>query len=84
MAEWQLQTAKAKFSELVTRTLEDGPQVVTRHGAPVVVVLSISEFDALKGAKASFKAALRGAHLGDLELTRDRSVEPGGERSVTL
>ena len=35
---WQLQEAKQKFSELVRRTLEEGPQVVTRHGEEVVVV----------------------------------------------
>jgi prevent-host-death family protein len=28
---WQLQEAKQKFSELVRRTLEEGPQVVTKH-----------------------------------------------------
>ena len=37
---WQLQEAKQKFSELVRRTLEEGPQVVTRHGEEVVVVVT--------------------------------------------
>lgn len=41
---WQLQEAKQKFSELVRRTLEEGPQVVTKHGEEVVVVVSVEEF----------------------------------------
>jgi hypothetical protein len=34
--EWQLQTAKAKFSELVQMATEEGPQTVTRRGTPAV------------------------------------------------
>jgi prevent-host-death family protein len=37
---WQLQDAKARFSELVKRAVEDGPQHVSVRGAPAVVVLS--------------------------------------------
>ncbi len=37
---WQVQEAKQRFSELVRRTLEEGPQVVTRHGEEVVVVVA--------------------------------------------
>jgi Antitoxin Phd_YefM, type II toxin-antitoxin system len=33
MTKWQLQEAKARFSELIDDTLEKGPQVVTRRGA---------------------------------------------------
>ena len=29
---WLLQEAKQKFSELARRALEEGPQVLTRHG----------------------------------------------------
>jgi hypothetical protein len=32
MTKWQLQEAKARFSELIDDTLEKGPQVVTRRG----------------------------------------------------
>ena len=41
---WQLQEAKQKFSALVQRALDDGPQVVTRRGEEVVVVLSAQEY----------------------------------------
>ena len=39
---WSLQDAKAKFSELVRRAQDEGPQTVTVHGEPTVVVTAIS------------------------------------------
>ncbi|MBM3783246.1 MAG: type II toxin-antitoxin system Phd/YefM family antitoxin [Acidobacteria bacterium] len=47
--EWQLQDAKARFSELFRRTLADGPQRVTRQGGGEVVVVSREEYDKLTG-----------------------------------
>ena len=52
---WQLQEAKQKFSELVQRALNEGPQVVTRRGEEVVVVVSTSEFQSLTRAVPDFK-----------------------------
>ncbi|HZV51607.1 MAG TPA: type II toxin-antitoxin system prevent-host-death family antitoxin [Candidatus Dormibacteraeota bacterium] len=31
---WQTREARQRFSELVRRAQEDGPQIVTRHGVP--------------------------------------------------
>jgi len=36
---WQLQEAKQRFSELIRSVEADGPQVVTRHGEDVAVVI---------------------------------------------
>lgn len=36
---WQLQEAKNKFSEVVRKAIEEGPQTVTKHGKESVVVL---------------------------------------------
>jgi prevent-host-death family protein len=41
---WQLQEAKSKFSELVERTLENGVQIVTRHGQKTVVIMPFDEY----------------------------------------
>ena len=46
-SEWQLQTAKARFSELFRKALADGPQRVTRNGRDTVVVVAADEFDRL-------------------------------------
>ena len=39
MRTWQLQHAKARFSELLEASLKDGPQMVTRRGVPAAVVV---------------------------------------------
>jgi antitoxin Phd len=44
---WQLQSAKARFSELFRRALSQGPQWVTRHGKESVVVLPAEQFEQL-------------------------------------
>jgi antitoxin Phd len=64
---WQLQEAKQKFSELVRRTLEEGPQVVTRHGEEVVVVVPVEEFRRMSydgEKKMDFKEILMSAPEG--------------------
>jgi antitoxin Phd len=38
---WQVQEAKNRFSEVIDRALSQGPQVVTRHGRPVVQVVAV-------------------------------------------
>lgn len=52
---------------MVRRTLEDGPQTVTRHGEEVVVVVPAEEYRRLAGDKPDFKEFLMSAPEG-LEL----------------
>jgi antitoxin Phd len=44
---WQLQDAKARFSELFRRAQSEGPQYVTRQGRDTVVVVTAEEFKRL-------------------------------------
>lgn len=72
---WQLQTAKQKFSELVERALAEGPQIVTRRGREVVVVLGIDEYRRLRAGEPDFKRFLReGPDFEALELTRQNET----------
>lgn len=50
MTKWQLQDAKARFSELIDDTLEKGPQMVTRRGIDTAVVVSAEEWRRLNEA----------------------------------
>lgn len=45
---WRTQDAKRKFGKLVKNAVDDGPQIVTRHGKVTAVVLSIEEYRTLK------------------------------------
>ena len=68
---WQLQDAKAKFSELVQKALDEGPQTVTRHGKEAVVVLSVKDYARLRERKPSLKEVLMSGPEGDLDLERE-------------
>jgi prevent-host-death family protein len=50
---WQLQDAKARFSELEKRAREQGPQHVSVRGEPAVVVISVEEFTRLSTPRPS-------------------------------
>lgn len=71
---WQLQEAKQRFSELIRSVEAEGPQVVTRHGEEVAVVVGIAEYRRLRGGAEDFKTFLRSAP--DLDLEIGRSAEP--------
>ncbi len=53
---WNLQDAKARFSEVVRLARERGPQRVTVHGEDAVVVVSAAEYARL--APAAVKTSL--------------------------
>ena len=54
MLDWQLQDAKNRFSEVVKRAREDGPQTVTVHGQRAAVVVSAADYDTLIKPRMSF------------------------------
>ncbi|RIH85562.1 type II toxin-antitoxin system Phd/YefM family antitoxin [Calidithermus roseus] len=56
---WQLQEAKARFSEVVEQALKGEAQTVTRRGRPAVVVLSWETYTRLRGKDISLFEALR-------------------------
>jgi antitoxin Phd len=61
LAAWQVQDAKARFSELLEITLKKGPQVVTRRGVEAAVLVPIEEWNRLKrSARPSLKTLLLG------------------------
>jgi len=61
MAKWQLQDAKARFSELIEDTLKKGPQTVTRRGIDTAVVVSIDEWRRLQqNGRPTLKEVLLG------------------------
>lgn len=68
---WQLQEAKQKFSQVVQRAIDEGPQVVTRHGESVVVVISAEEYRRLTCPKPDFAEFLLSCpDLSQLDLER--------------
>lgn len=59
MATWQLQDAKARFSELVDKAEKEGTQVITRRGIETVAVVPIAEWKRLaESARPTLKDVL--------------------------
>ena len=51
MNTWPVQHAKARFSELLTACLTDGPQMVTKRGAETAVLVSLREWRRLQSTE---------------------------------
>lgn len=76
MRHWQVQEAKARFSEVIKQARECGPQEITSHGRPVAVVLSREAYDRLTGNDLSLVEFMRSSPLYGMEtlnLERDDS-----------
>jgi prevent-host-death family protein len=50
---WQLQEAKARFSEVIRRAVDEGPQHVSVRGEPAAVVVSEREYHQLTARRPS-------------------------------
>jgi antitoxin Phd len=75
---WQLQEAKNKFSAVVDGAVEGEPQLITRHGIEVAVVLSVEDYRRLTSPRPRLIDALRRAPAGidELDFSRDQAPAP--------
>jgi prevent-host-death family protein len=82
---WQLQTAKARFSEVFRRARTEGPQLITRQGKDGVVMIPVEQFDQLVHRSRQPKSLVqffRESPLVGLELDFERDRDTG--RDVEL
>jgi len=64
--------ARDKFSQVVNEALSEGPQIVTRRGEEVAVIISMEEYLRLKKSQPSLMEFFRGSPLVGVELDLDR------------
>jgi len=75
---WQLQRAKQQLSEVVDRAIDEGPQIVTRHGKEVAVVLGLEEYKRLMARRPDFKKfLLETPPLDELPIERSKELPRG-------
>ena len=77
MKAWSVQDAQARFSKLLDACVSQGPQLVTRRGAETAVLVSVAEWQRLRGAaRTSLKELLLSASArSNLRLpVRDRAI----------
>jgi prevent-host-death family protein len=78
--EWQVQTAKARFSELFRRARAEGPQLITRQGKEGVVMMSDEQYEELVGRSHQPKSLVeffRTSPLVGVELDLERQKDEG-------
>jgi antitoxin Phd len=76
---WQIQSAKARFSELFRRARSEGPQRITRQGKEGVVMVAEEQYEQLVGKSHQPKSLVQffrqSPLMGvELDLVRDRST----------
>ena len=81
MAQWQVQEAKTRLSEVIEEAQNKGPQIITKHGTERAVVLSIADFRALTAHKPGLKEYLLGGPKVD-----EFEIEPDSDtgREIAL
>lgn len=57
---WQIQEAKQRFSEVIRAVGRDGPQIITRHGDEVAVIVDIAEYHRLTRPARDVRQVLLG------------------------
>jgi prevent-host-death family protein len=78
---WQIQDAKQRFSEMIRAVTSKGPQVITRHGEDVAVVVDISEYHRLTRSSVDLASILLGGPKLDDD-TADVLAEIEAERKA--
>lgn len=74
---WTLKEARQKLDQLIRQAEREGPQIVTRRGREVAVVVSPTAFRELGGGRRDFKAFLRaGPDLDGLVIERSGDPAP--------
>ncbi len=79
---WQLQDAKAQFSEVVQRALDGKPQCVTKHGRDAVLVIAYDTLVDAVRPKQNLFDFFQSSPLVAVDLDLDRL--PGDVREIDL
>jgi antitoxin Phd len=71
---WQLQEAKNKFSRVVEKAVSDGPQIITKRGVEVAIVLSFADYQKMMASRGKLSTFFRDSPLVgmELDLSRDK------------
>jgi antitoxin Phd len=74
---WQVQEARAKFSEFLEASLTEGPQIVTRRGVETAVLVPIEEWRKAKGKELA-QQSLKDFLLAPEPRIEDMNIPPRG------
>lgn len=70
---WQIQEAKARFSEVISNATTKGYQTITKLGEPVAIIISKKEFDKMQRPEISLLDFFKNAPCPEIDLDIKRS-----------
>jgi len=81
---WQVQSAKARFSEVFRLARTVGPQLITRQGKDGVVMLAVEQFDQLiaRSRQPRLVEFFRQSPLVGIELDLKRDKDTGRDTEL--
>ena len=72
---WTVADAKARLSEVIQKAASGAPQVITRNGRSVVVIVSVEEWERKTKRKGNLAEFLAASPLRDSGLTVQRNQD---------
>jgi prevent-host-death family protein len=86
---WQIQEAKQRFSEMIRAVKSQGPQIITRHGEDIAVVIDVSQFHRLTRTPVNLTDVLLGGpkfddSIVDVFAEVEAERKAGRERPIDL
>jgi prevent-host-death family protein len=69
---WQLQEAKNKLSQVVDNAVKSGPQIITKRGVEVAIVISYVEYRKMLASRGRLSDFFRQSPLYGIELDIER------------
>ncbi len=80
MDEWKLADAKNRLSEVIEKACADGPQIITRNGRKVAVVVPYEQYESDRELEQKSKNKRFIEHLFSMPLARDDEEDDLFER----
>lgn len=79
---WPLKEAKNRFSEVVRKAAESGPQTIMKHGKDSVVVISVDYYRKLERPETSLVEFFQNSPFSDVEFDAERDKSPARQTEL--
>jgi len=75
-SEWKIQEAGNNLSEVIDKAVASGPQIITRRGKKIAVILSFGEFQRLQHDKEGLVDFFQRSPLAGISTDRQADLPP--------
>jgi len=72
---WQLQEAKAKFSEVINEAIQHGPQIITKHGVETALLISVDDYKKVNKKDLKISQFFQNSPIANIDLDLNHSQD---------